>query len=79
MCLSAVSISPESTVGETLRGCPGATAVFLKRRMHCPGCRMAAFMTLREAAASYRLSVDELVRDLQAAAAPESEPSQPCR
>jgi len=68
MSLTAVPILPESTVGEILRTFPSATAVFLKRRMHCPGCHMNNFMTLREAAASYSLSVDGLVRDLRTAA-----------
>lgn len=79
MSLPASSICPESIVGETMRAYPGTAAVFLKRRMHCPGCHMANFMTVREAAASYGLCVDDLLRDLRAAAAPESTPSQPCR
>jgi len=77
MSLPAVPILPESTVGEILRTFPSATAVFLKRRMHCPGCHMNNFMTLREAAASYCLSVDDLVRDLRAAVNMPPEPASP--
>jgi hybrid cluster-associated redox disulfide protein len=61
-------ITAESCVGEMMRAYPATTAVFLRRRMHCPGCHMAAFMTIREAAASYGLCVEELLRDLRAAA-----------
>lgn len=40
---------------------------------------MAAFMTIGEAAASYGLCVNDLLRDLRAAAVPDSKSSQPCR
>lgn len=46
---------------------PGAMTVFLRYRMACPGCVMAPFMTLAEAAAAYRLDPDGLVADLNAA------------
>lgn len=62
------AITADSTVGETMRAFPATTAVFLRRRMHCPGCHMAAFMTVREAAASYGLSADDLLAELRAAA-----------
>ena len=60
-------ISSTSIVGETLRLYPETTAVFLRRRMHCPGCRMAAFMTVGEAAASYGMPVEDLLADLRLA------------
>jgi hybrid cluster-associated redox disulfide protein len=63
-------ITADSIVGEAMRAHPATTAVFLRRRMHCPGCHMAAFMTVREAAANYGLGVDELVAELQHAAMP---------
>lgn len=62
------AITADSTVGETMRRFPATTAVFLRRRMHCPGCHMAGFMTVREAAASYGLAADDLLADLRAAA-----------
>ena len=61
------AITTDTTVGETMRAFPATTAVFLRRRMHCPGCHMAAFMTLREAAASYGVATEELLADLRAA------------
>lgn len=67
---SPFPITAESIVGETMRAYPATTAVFLKRRMHCPGCHMAGFMTVREAAANYHLCVDELIAELQQAATP---------
>jgi hybrid cluster-associated redox disulfide protein len=41
--------------------------VFVRRRMACPGCAMAPFMTLAEAAASYGLDPQQLVSELEAA------------
>jgi hybrid cluster-associated redox disulfide protein len=61
------AITADSTVGETMRAFPATTAVFLRRRMHCPGCHMAAFMTLREAAATYDIAAEDLLADLRAA------------
>lgn len=41
----------------------------LQRRMHCPGCPMAPFMTLAEAAARYGVGDAELLGALCGAAA----------
>jgi hybrid cluster-associated redox disulfide protein len=51
-----------------MRAFPATTAVFLRRRMHCPGCHMAAFMTVREAAGTYDIVAEDLLADLRAAA-----------
>ena len=64
-----MSISPESSVGALLRERPETLSVFLRNRMHCPGCAMARFMTVAEAAANYRLDASELVEELRAAIA----------
>lgn len=63
----AAAITENSFVAAVLSSRPATLAVFLRRGMHCPGCRMAPFMTLAEAAASYGLMVDELVAELRAA------------
>lgn len=63
----ATAITGGSLVAAVLSNRPGALAVFLRRGMHCPGCRMAPFMTLAEAAASYGLVADDLVAELRAA------------
>ena len=57
------------TVGALLQDRPETLSVFLRNRMHCPGCAMAPFMTVGEAAANYRLDVDGLVEELRAAVA----------
>ena len=41
--------------------------VFVRRRMACPGCTMAPFMTLAEAAANYRLDPQRLLTEIEAA------------
>ena len=54
---------------ETLRAFPSPTAVFLRRRMHCPGCYMSGFMTLAEAASSYGIAPDDLLAEIRAVGA----------
>jgi hybrid cluster-associated redox disulfide protein len=67
-------ISLNSLVGALLEERPETLSVFLRNRMHCPGCVMARFITVAEAAANYRLDADELVEELRAAtAAPAAE------
>lgn len=46
---------------------PQTLAVFLRRRMACPGCAMAPLMTLAEVSACYRAPVDELRAELRRA------------
>ena len=58
--------SPDRTVADLMRDWPALVTVFLHRRMACPGCAMAPFMTLREAAAAYGLDVGVLLSDLAA-------------
>jgi hybrid cluster-associated redox disulfide protein len=60
-------IGAQSLVGVLLEEHPETLTVFLRNRMHCPGCVMARFMTVGEAAANYRLDGAELVADLRAA------------
>lgn len=59
-------ITGESIVGEVLSAFPVTMSVFLRRRMHCPGCRMAPFMTVAEAAANYDLDTRALAAELNA-------------
>lgn len=60
--------SADMTVADLLRAWPSLGAVFRHRRMACPGCAMAPFMTLREAAESYGVDADALLADLAATA-----------
>jgi hybrid cluster-associated redox disulfide protein len=51
-------------VAEVMERWPVSIGVFNRRRMACPGCVMAPFMTVAEAAISYGLSPEELEADL---------------
>ena len=51
-------------VAEVMERWPVSVGVFNRRRMACPGCVMAPFMTIAEAATSYGLSPEELKADL---------------
>ncbi|MGQ9371210.1 DUF1858 domain-containing protein [Azospirillum sp. ST 5-10] len=62
-------LRPDQTVAELLDACPPLAAVFLHRRMACPGCAMAPFMTVGEAADSYGLDPAVLMAELEAARA----------
>ena len=61
-------ITATSSVADVMDERPGTVAVFVRNRMHCPGCAMSPFMTVAEAAASYRFDVDALIEELRAAA-----------
>ena len=60
--------SPTSdlTVAEVMRRWPETVQVFVHRRMACPGCPMAGFMTVGDAAGSYGYSTDALLEALRA-------------
>lgn len=62
------ALTANSLVGDTLCAFPGVARVFFERHMHCPGCRMASFMTIGEAAATYGIAADDLPAELQRAA-----------
>jgi hybrid cluster-associated redox disulfide protein len=59
-------IGVDMPVAEVMRRWPESVAVFLGRRMACPGCPMAPFMTLAEAARSYAIDAEDLIGDLRA-------------
>jgi hybrid cluster-associated redox disulfide protein len=50
-----------------MRDRPETLAVFLRNRMHCPGCVMSRFMTLAEAAESHGVDASALLSELEAA------------
>ncbi|HYH38683.1 MAG TPA: DUF1858 domain-containing protein [Azospirillum sp.] len=54
-------------ISEVLERWPQTLAVFLHRRMACPGCAMASFMTVAEAAACYGVPPAELLAELHRA------------
>ena len=62
------SPTPETMVADIMERWPATIAVFLSRGMACPGCAMAPFMSVREAAEAYGLDAAELTGALVAAA-----------
>lgn len=51
-------------VADLMSRWPQTVPVFLNRRMSCPGCLMAPFMKVSEAASEYGIATDELAREL---------------
>lgn len=66
----AASIGTDMPVAEVMRRWPETVPVFLRRTMACPGCPMAPFMTLAEAARSYAVDAADLIDELHAAIPP---------
>ncbi len=52
-------------VGEVLAQWPQAVQLFMRRRWYCVGCSLAPFETLGEVAATYGLSGEALLAELQ--------------
>jgi len=69
-------IQPSDNLARLFDDFPATVGVFVARRMACPGCAMAPFETVAEAARAYHLPADELVADLRrsVAAAPRQPP-----
>lgn len=63
------SIHADAIVRAVMNAHPETIGVFVRRRMHCPGCAMAPFITIAEAAASYAIDAEDLLQDLRAARA----------
>jgi hybrid cluster-associated redox disulfide protein len=61
--------SPQLTVAETLRRWPELIPLFVQQRLACPGCAMAGFDTLREAAEAHGLDPAALLGQLGRATA----------
>ena len=74
--MSKPPIERDSIVRTMMDAHPETVGVFLRRRMHCPGCVMAPFMTLEEAARNYAVDPFDLVAELRAAL-PFSRPGEP--
>ncbi len=55
------------TMAELMSGRPAVVPVLLRHGLACPGCVMAPFMTVREAAEAYGLALDAFLDDLAAA------------
>ena len=64
--MSKPTIERESTGRTAMNVHPKTVTVFLRRRMHCPGCVMAPFITLEEVAPSYGVDASEPITGLRA-------------
>jgi hybrid cluster-associated redox disulfide protein len=67
--MSAPLIHADAIVRAVMDARPETIGVFVRRRMHCPGCAMSPFITVAEAAASYAIETEDLIHDLRAAVA----------
>lgn len=56
----------DMTVAEVMERWPDSVQIFNRRRMACPGCVMAPFMTVADAAGSYAIEPSDLAADLAA-------------
>ena len=54
-------------VGELMDRFPATVRVFHRRRMACPGCAVARFMTVAETARCYGVAADVLAGELRRA------------
>jgi hybrid cluster-associated redox disulfide protein len=61
------TIQLDDNLQDTLDRHPATVRVFLGRRMACPGCTMAPFETVADAADAYHLGRDELLAHLRRA------------
>ena len=64
---SSPPVRADARVADVMARWPMTVEVFLRRRMACPGCPMAPFITVAEAAASYGIDPRDLTADLHAA------------
>lgn len=60
-------IQLDDNLERTFERRPATVRVFLEHRMACPGCDMAPFETIGEAARHYRLDPGELLTELRRA------------
>jgi hybrid cluster-associated redox disulfide protein len=56
----------QDPVSAVLTRSPAVVAIFMRHRMACPGCAMAPYMTIAEAAQTYGLDPTTFVRELAA-------------
>ncbi|QCG91095.1 DUF1858 domain-containing protein [Azospirillum sp. TSH100] len=58
------------TMAELMSGRPAVVPVLLRHGLACPGCAMAPFMTVREAAEAYGLELGALLDEIAAVGRP---------
>jgi hybrid cluster-associated redox disulfide protein len=62
-------ITADTLVCDIVAAHPQTVLVFVRHRLHCPGCYMAPFHTLTDTAREYQVAVAHLLRDLNRAVA----------
>jgi len=67
------TITKEMTIGEVVETYPQAIEVFLRHGLMCVGCAVARFENVEQGAVAHGIDVELLMRDLNAAVAPETE------
>lgn len=60
-----MDLRTDTIIADVLEEWPETAMTFLERGMACPGCAMAPFGTLADAARHYDLDPDAFVADLQ--------------
>ncbi len=67
--MEVAALCEAQIVADILKRWPSGATAFVARRMACPGCDLATFETLGEAAANYGLPVAELLAEIAHAVA----------
>lgn len=65
--MGRAAISDRMVVAEVLAQWPETAAVFMRRRMACVGCTMAAFDTVAAVSEVYGFGLEAFIAELQAA------------
>jgi hybrid cluster-associated redox disulfide protein len=68
-----MAITKEMAIGEIVQKYPQTVRVFLSHGLMCVGCAAARFENLEQGAVAHGIDVEALVKDLNAAVAPQPE------
>ncbi|HET7036815.1 MAG TPA: DUF1858 domain-containing protein [Thermomicrobiaceae bacterium] len=71
-----MQVTQESSVDEIIAHVPRAAHAFIRRRMHCVGCPLARFETLRDACLVYRQPLDAMLTEIRVLATEPPEPAE---
>ena len=65
-------INKQMPIGDVVQKYPQTVEVFLRHGLMCFGCAIARFENVEQGAAAHGIDIDALIKDLNAAVAPES-------
>lgn len=60
-----MNIARDTLVDDVMRDCPATIRAFLDRRMGCPGCPIACFHTVDDAAREHAADAEEFLAALR--------------